>query len=353
MFVKPNRYTLFITAFAILIWSNIGAPPTFNSRSPSAKEKVVVVTGGASGLGLQIVKKYSQEGFQVVIAARKPPTDQEVLSSPNITYIATDLEQSAELKNLVDAVMNKFGTLDLIVHNAAMASLESSTVVDSEILTRTVQTNYIAPAELTAYALHKMEDVKKPLRIIYVSSAAAIMPQGNFARYGASKAAAELHFLTLSQELQTLKSTKQLLANHEVAIVRPAFIRGSYTPHATGDSSDLKTAESLRNLSPTTSEDVVDKIFSVSQKKVMPILQNVGPDGALMELGHRILPVTLLNKIQSAAISLVNSPLINSNQSCKDQLSQFLLSPKTITITAAGAALVTYIISGHEEASDK
>jgi NAD(P)-dependent dehydrogenase (short-subunit alcohol dehydrogenase family) len=295
------------------------------TRQPAddKSRQVAVITGGNNGLGLEIAKKYLAEGYSVVIAARSvPPRD--MLNHTNVMYVNMDLEQSSSIHNLVDAVIGRWGKIDILVNNSAAAIIESTLVTSITNINRTINVNYIGPAELSSYALQEMEKLRLGIKIIYLSSAAAISPRAEFARYGAAKAAAEMHFLTMKEEIEKLKKQGELIGKHDVSIIRPAFIKSDYNPGIVGDGKEtMDVAKALRNLSPTRSQDVVDTIFETSNAVNMPAIKNVGADGITIQLMHDFLPRSVTKIIQSSAEGLAVS--ISNSKNCTSAMDKFIL----------------------------
>ena len=86
------------------------------------KDKVAIVTGGASGIGEAAVRLFVAEGARVVIADiqdEEARTLQEELGNACI-YVRTDVSRAQEVKKLVQSAIAKFGSLDVLYNNAAV-----------------------------------------------------------------------------------------------------------------------------------------------------------------------------------------------------------------------------------------
>jgi NAD(P)-dependent dehydrogenase (short-subunit alcohol dehydrogenase family) len=89
------------------------------------ENKVVVITGGTSGMGYDTAKLFLQKGAKVVIAGRKIPEGtkaEEELSniSPEIRFIQADVSKEADVKHLIEETVNIFGRLDIAFNNAGV-----------------------------------------------------------------------------------------------------------------------------------------------------------------------------------------------------------------------------------------
>lgn len=87
------------------------------------KDKVAIVTGGASGIGLATVKKLLEKGANVVIADVSKNLDDVVSSLGNKARtlgVMTDVSKEEDVKNMVEKTIQKFGHLDYLVSNAGI-----------------------------------------------------------------------------------------------------------------------------------------------------------------------------------------------------------------------------------------
>ena len=87
------------------------------------KDKVAIVTGGASGIGLATVKKLLENGANVVIADVSKNLDDVVSSLGNEAHtlgILTDVSKEEDVKNMINKTTQKFGHLDYMVSNAGI-----------------------------------------------------------------------------------------------------------------------------------------------------------------------------------------------------------------------------------------
>ncbi|NLR61636.1 glucose 1-dehydrogenase [Chitinophaga polysaccharea] len=89
------------------------------------KGKVALVTGGTTGIGLAAAKLYLQNGASVVIAGRRQEQGELAVASlreisPNITFIQTDVSNSAEVQHLINETVRIYGQLDIAFNNAGI-----------------------------------------------------------------------------------------------------------------------------------------------------------------------------------------------------------------------------------------
>jgi NAD(P)-dependent dehydrogenase (short-subunit alcohol dehydrogenase family) len=92
--------------------------------SMNLKGKVVIVTGGNSGIGRATALVFAREGARVVIAARNAERGHQVVeelksAGAESLFVATDVSKTAEVETLVRKTVERFGRLDCAVNNAA------------------------------------------------------------------------------------------------------------------------------------------------------------------------------------------------------------------------------------------
>ena len=89
--------------------------------------KVVVITGGGTGLGLAMVRALARSGANLVIAGRRagPIEDaagEVVALGREALAISTDVSDSGQVDNLIQATLERFGQIDVLINNAALVS---------------------------------------------------------------------------------------------------------------------------------------------------------------------------------------------------------------------------------------
>ena len=114
--------------------------------------KVAVVTGGSLGIGKAIARELASEGARVVICARRPELLQDAASDieretgGKVLAVPTDTTQPDQVANLFDTTMSEFGSVDILVNNAAVVGgllqgpLEEAT---EELLTEDLDTKVV------------------------------------------------------------------------------------------------------------------------------------------------------------------------------------------------------------------
>lgn len=147
-------------------------------------DKVVLVTGGGSGIGLACARQFAREGAEVFVAQRSPCDE--------FGFIEADLSQDYACEHVIEQVLAEAGRLDVLVNNAGMmqeARIEDMTLQDWN---RTLAVNLTAPFLLSKYAMPALRATRG--NIVNIGSIEGLGSNPQHAAYCASKAG--LHGLT-------------------------------------------------------------------------------------------------------------------------------------------------------------
>lgn len=99
--------------------------------------KVALVTGGTSGIGRAIAVAFAREGANVVVAGRRAAEGEETVrlvqeQGSDGLFVPTDVSQAAQVKNLVDRTLERFGRLDFAANNAGVEQAPAPLLEQSE-----------------------------------------------------------------------------------------------------------------------------------------------------------------------------------------------------------------------------
>jgi len=155
------------------------------------KGKVVVITGASSGLGAATARLLSAEGANVVLGARRVDRIQSLADELNAKggkaiAIATDVTDHDQVKHLVDAAVQKFGRIDVMINNAGLMPHSPLERLKIDDWNRTIDVNIKGVLYGIAAALPHMKQ-QKAGHIINVSSVAGHKVTPNGAVYCATK----------------------------------------------------------------------------------------------------------------------------------------------------------------------
>jgi len=154
-------------------------------------DKVIIVTGAASGIGKASALLFTQMGAKVVmadIAKEKGRLVEEELRAKGAraTFVATDVSKPEDAKRCVDTAVSEYGRLDGLFSNAGIDS--NGTVVDSTIedWCRVLEVNLYGMFFMSRYSIPEMKKTKKG-SIVCTASPDGILAIHNEAAYIASK----------------------------------------------------------------------------------------------------------------------------------------------------------------------
>ena len=151
------------------------------------KNKIAIVTGGGSGFGAGIVKKFIQEGAKVVVADINLENAEKVAMETGGFAVEVDVSNSLSFKNMVDKTLEKFGKIEIMVNNAGITHLPNSMENISEAeFDKIFAVNSKSVFFSAKYLVPKMISIGGG-NILNVSSTAGISPRPNLSWYNATK----------------------------------------------------------------------------------------------------------------------------------------------------------------------
>lgn len=172
------------------------------------KGKVAIVTGASRGIGLAIVEALAEAGAKVVLSSRRQDGLNEVASvlqsrrqKLDVYPIAAHNGNKEQLKNLVEKTLEHYGTVDILVNNAA-TNPHFGTLLEAEdsLWQKTIEVNLMGNVWLTQQVVPIMR-AKGGGKIINVASVNALRPGRYQGIYSITKAAVVNLTQTLAMEL--------------------------------------------------------------------------------------------------------------------------------------------------------
>lgn len=152
------------------------------------QDKVVVVTGATSGIGLAMAKAFSEEGASVFITGRRQETldDAAKRIGGRVTGIRGDMARLADIDRLYDAVQQKHAQIDVVVANAGGGEFAPLGAITEEHFDSTFDTNVKGTLFTVQKALPLLKDGGA---VVLTGSTAGSEGTSAFSVYSASKAA--------------------------------------------------------------------------------------------------------------------------------------------------------------------
>jgi len=153
-------------------------------------ERVVIVTGGGSGIGRAAALRFAEQGDRVLITGRRTgPVQDTAAAHPNIDGLVADAASADDARRTVAAALAAWGRIDALINNAGAGAIMPLIEADAERISRIFAVNVVGPSLLAAAALPHLEATRGA--IVNVSSTFGHKPGAGLSHYAASKAALE------------------------------------------------------------------------------------------------------------------------------------------------------------------
>jgi NADP-dependent 3-hydroxy acid dehydrogenase YdfG len=192
------------------------------------KDKVIVITGASSGLGLAAARRLAQQGACLVLGARRIDRLQQLADELNgeghrAIAVEADVTRLDDVKRLVDSAVQTFGRVDVMVNNAGLMPISALERLKVEDWERTIDVNIKGVLYGIAAALPHMQRQMSG-HFVNVASVAGhkIMPNGTV--YSASKFAVRALSEGLRQEVKPWNIRTTILSPGAVDTELPASI---------------------------------------------------------------------------------------------------------------------------------
>ena len=136
--------------------------------------KVAIVTGGASGIGQAIVEGFVRAGARGVMIADVQTPPNALLQRTGVAFTATDISIGDDVRHMVADTVERFGRVDILVNNAAIAPIVRWPEVTEENWRQVIDVNLNGAMLCAMHALPHMRRHKSG-RIVNISSAGAFL----------------------------------------------------------------------------------------------------------------------------------------------------------------------------------
>lgn len=153
-------------------------------------ERVVIVTGGSSGIGRAAALRFARQGDKVLITGRRSgPIDETAAEHPNITGCVADAASAEDARRAIARVVDAWGRVDALINNAGAGAILPLAKANADRIMDIFSVNVLGPSLLASAALPHLERTRGT--IINVSSTFGHKPGAGLSHYAASKAALE------------------------------------------------------------------------------------------------------------------------------------------------------------------
>lgn len=176
------------------------------------QDKVIIITGASSGIGLACAREFARRGAKLALAARSMDKLLEIeaeLKTENIDVICvkTDVSSESDCKHLIDKTIKSFGKIDILINNAGISMRALFKDVDLNVLKQLMDVNFWGTVYCTKYALPHILEQKGS--VVGVSSIAGYV--GLPARTGYSSSKFAMHGFLEALRVENLKTGLHVL----------------------------------------------------------------------------------------------------------------------------------------------
>lgn len=176
------------------------------------QNKVVIITGASSGIGLALAHEFAGKGSKLVIAARSAEKLKNIKkelteNGTQVIAVATDVSKEEDCKNLIDETVKEYGGIDILINNAGQSMRALFNDLDLKVIRQLMDVNFWGTVYCTKYALPYL--LKSKGSVVGISSIAGFIGLPARTGYSASKHA--MHGFLDTLRVENLKTGLHVL----------------------------------------------------------------------------------------------------------------------------------------------
>jgi glucose 1-dehydrogenase len=258
-------------------------------RYEELRGKVALVTGSSRGIGKGIALRLGREGMKVVITSsvakdvEQTAAEFEALGI-ELLALTADLSVPAEVRRLIDATVSAFGSIDLLINNAADLRRKHLFEVNEELLDAQLAINIKAPYLAGQYAAEVMREHGAGGSIIHISSVGGLRAHWRALPYDMTKGAIDALTRAMANELAPF--------GIRVNAIGPGAIDTGWVKRA-GDAAAAALVERIPLLRVGTPQDIASTVAFLASDEASYITgQVIYVDGGItMQLSPKNAPL--------------------------------------------------------------
>lgn len=253
-------------------------------------QRIVVITGATSGIGLAMAEEFSRRGDKVYcLARREAPIPEGAL------FIPCDVTDEARAAEAIKEVISREGRIDVLVNNAGFGisgAVEFTGLADAK---RQLDVNFFGTVNMTKAVLPQMREAGKGM-ILNTSSVAGITPIPYQTYYSASKAAINSYTMALANEVRAF--------GIRVSALMPGDVKTGFTDARAKSSEGADVYKSLEKSVKTMEHDerngmsptrLAERAYYISTRKRPKPLYSCGFAYSLLCTLAKVLPSRFVN----------------------------------------------------------
>ena len=243
----------------------------------------ILITGASQGIGRALAEVAAQRGAKVLAAARSVELlhdlqEQTKKAGQILEIVQADISKPLDRQKMVDAAMQHFGGLDILINNAGIGATGHFADTQPEVLRAIMETNFFGTTETTRIFLPLLKQGNKPA-IVNISSIVGKRALPARGLYAASKFAVE----GWSQAIRAELSKDGI----DVIVINPGLTQTNFSKNML----EQKAKVQLDHLRGMTSEQVAEKTLRAIEKGKNNL--NLTTRGRLLVLFSRFAPAII------------------------------------------------------------
>ncbi|MRI01904.1 SDR family NAD(P)-dependent oxidoreductase [Kriegella sp. EG-1] len=241
------------------------------------QDKTILITGGSSGIGLELARRLSEKNNKVIICSRSLDKLQRAkMEIASLEIFQCDISKKEECVRLSDWVKKNYPKCSILINNAAITHT-ASFYKDVDILSKLeaeIHTNFLAPVHLTKHFIAIIEKNSNP-SIINITTGLVYAPRVIYPFYSATKAA--LHSFTQMLRIQ--------MNSKKIAIIEVMFPAVD-TPWHKGNAPDIaiSTEKAVDEMISSVEKGQVE--VKVGKVKLIHLISRLAPGFALKKINN-------------------------------------------------------------------
>lgn len=154
------------------------------------KDKVVIITGGSSGIGKACALRFGKDGGRICISGRNEERLSEAAKEleakgVEVMAVASDVSNENDCVRLINETLNKYGRIDVLINNAGLSMRSLFKDVEIQVIRQLMEVNFFGTVYCTKYALKPL--LKHGGTVVGISSIAGFQGLPGRTGYSASK----------------------------------------------------------------------------------------------------------------------------------------------------------------------